>query len=169
MEVRAELYSMSYRDVKSYLFAILFIAGNIILPQICHIVPNGGLMILPIYFFTLIAAYKYGIWVGLLTAVFSPLVNNLLFGMPVPAVLPFILIKSVLLAVTAAYAAYYFGRVSIFILLGVVLTYQIVGTTIEWIVLADFFKAVQDFRIGMPGMFIQVAGGYAVLKVMTKL
>ena len=55
--------------------------GNIVLPQLCHLVPQG-LILLPIYFFTLIGAYKYGWQVGLLTAVLSPLANHLLFGMP---------------------------------------------------------------------------------------
>lgn len=39
-------------------------------------------MFLPIYFFTLVAAFRCGWKVGLLTAVLSPVVNCLLFGMP---------------------------------------------------------------------------------------
>ena len=73
------LYQLSYSQVKTYLFAALFIVGNIALPQLCHLIPQGGLIFLPIYFFTLIAAYKYGFTVGLATAVLSPLVNSALF------------------------------------------------------------------------------------------
>ena len=70
METTAvKLYSLDYRDAKTYLAAALFVAGNIVLPQICHLVPQGGLRWLPIYFFTLVGAYKYGWRVGLLTAV----------------------------------------------------------------------------------------------------
>ncbi|MEG1999322.1 MAG: ECF transporter S component, partial [Bacteroidales bacterium] len=68
MQQTAKLYSYSYREYKTYLFSVFFIGGNIILPQLCHLIPNGGLIFLPIYFFTLIAAYKYGITVGVLTA-----------------------------------------------------------------------------------------------------
>ena len=78
---------------------------------------------MPIYFFTLIGAYKFGWKVGLLTAVFSPVINSLLFGMPLPAVLPAILLKSVLLAVAAGWAAHRFNRISLPILLAVVLFY----------------------------------------------
>ena len=60
METSAKLYSLNYSNVKTYLFALLFVAGNIALPQLCHLVPYGGPTLLPIYFFTLIAAYKYG-------------------------------------------------------------------------------------------------------------
>lgn len=76
------LYSLDYNNVKTYFAATLFILGNLVLPQLCHLIPQGGLTLLPIYFFTLIAAYKYGWKVGLLTAVFSPVLNHLLFGMP---------------------------------------------------------------------------------------
>ncbi|MDR2085930.1 MAG: ECF transporter S component, partial [Dysgonamonadaceae bacterium] len=67
MDTTVKLYSLSYKETKTYLFALIFVTGNIVLPQICHLLPNGGLTWLPIYFFTLIAAYKYGIGVGLLT------------------------------------------------------------------------------------------------------
>ena len=125
-------------------------------------------MLLPIYFFTLIGAYKYGWRVGLLTAVLSPFINSLLFGMPLPEVLPAILSKSILLAAAAGYAAYRFGKVSLLILTGVVLSYQVAGSLVEWAIAGNFFTAIQDFRIGIPGMLLQIFGGYIVLKLMTK-
>ena len=94
--------NLSLSNYRSYLLSIAFIAGNLILPQICHLVPDGGKMLLPIYFFTLIASYKFGIRIGLITALLSPLCNHLLFGMPPIGALPVLLIKSSLLAVAAA-------------------------------------------------------------------
>lgn len=101
METTVKLYSLNYSNVKTYLATSLFIVGNILFPRLFHLIPLGGLTWLPIYFFTLIGAYKYGWKVGLLTAILSPVINSLLFGMPVPAVLPAILLKSVLLAIAA--------------------------------------------------------------------
>ncbi|MDR2627695.1 MAG: ECF transporter S component [Dysgonamonadaceae bacterium] len=169
METSVKLYSLNYREIKTYLFASLFVAGNIILPQVCHLVPGGGLTWLPIYFFTLIAAYKYGLGVGLLTAAFSPLVNSLLFGMPMLVSLPVILIKSGLLAVAGALVARYAGKVSLLAVLIVVLAYQVVGTAIEWAIAGEFVEAVQDFRIGIPGMLLQIFGGYLLLKAIAKV
>lgn len=83
---------------------------------------------LPIYFFTLVGAYKYGWRTGLLTALASPLVNAALFGMPAVTALPAILAKSALLAGAAGYAARRFNRVSVALLAAVVLFYQIVGS-----------------------------------------
>ena len=169
MEPAAKLYSLNYSNVKTYLFALLFVAGNIALPQLCHLVPFGGPTLLPLYFFTLIASYKYGFRVGLLTAILSPVINHLLFAMPAAAVLPAILIKSTLLAGTAAIAARTVKSVSLLAVLGVVLSYQIIGTAFEWILVGDFYVAAQDFRMGIPGMLIQWFGGYALLKAIAKL
>lgn len=164
MKTTTTLQNLSFTEAKTYLFATLFVAGNIILPQLAHFIPNGGPMLLPIYFFTLIAAYKFGIRTGLLTAVLSPVINSLLFGMPMLAMLPIILIKSSLLAIAAAYAAQYFKKASILTLIAVVLSYQFVGTLIEWAIVKDFIVAVQDFRIGLPGMALQVIGGWLILR-----
>lgn len=164
-----KLYSLNYREIRTYLFAALFIAGNIILPQLFHLVPGGGLTWLPIYFFTLIAAYKYGIKVGLLTAILSPVVNSLLFGMPALALLPVILIKSTLLASASAYIAHRTGKISFPGILLAIVFYQLLGTAAEWIIEGDLFVAIQDFRIGIPGMILQLIGGYFLLKGIAKI
>ena len=169
MSTTTNLYTLSLSNTKTYLFAAAFIVGNLLLPQLAHLVPQGGFIFLPIYFFTLIAAYKYGIHVGLLTATLSPLANNLLFGMPPTAVLPAIIIKSVIFAIAASLAAKHFKKVSLVGILLAILTYQIIGTGIEWAMSQNFFVAIQDFRIGVPGMIIQLLGGYFVLKALAKV
>jgi hypothetical protein len=169
METTAKLYSLSYKDAKTYMFAVLFVAGNILLPQLCHLVPGGGLTWLPIYFFTLIAAYKYGIRVGLLTAILSPLMNSILFGMPAMEALPAILVKSSLLAVAASFAANRFGKISLLAIALTVVAYQVVGTCIEWAIVSDFRAAMQDIRIGLPGILLQIVGGFLALKAIAKV
>ncbi len=168
MSSTVKLYSLDFTNVKTYLFATIFIVGNLLLPQMAHLIPQGGLIFLPIYFFTLIAAYKYGIRVGLLTAVLSPVVNSLLFGMPMAAMLPIILVKSVLLAVAASMAAKYFGKVSILGILLAVFAYQFIGMGVEWAMTQSFAAAIQDIRMGFPGILLQIAGGFLVLKALEK-
>lgn len=158
------LHSLEYKEARTYWVAALFVVGNIALPQLCHLVRLGGPTLLPIYFFTLVAAYKYGWKVGLLTAVASPLVNSLLFAMPAPAVLPAILVKSLLLAAAAGFTARRFRRVSLLLLVGVVLFYQVVGSAGEWALSGNLTAALQDFRIGIPGMLLQIFGGYLLIK-----
>ncbi|WP_300738911.1 ECF transporter S component [uncultured Alistipes sp.] len=158
------LYSLEYKEAKTYLYAALFVAGNIVLPQVCHLLPAGGPTWLPIYFFTLVGAYKYGWRTGLLTAVASPLANSLLFGMPAAAVLPAVLLKSCLLALIAGWTAARFRRTTLLLLAAVVVAYQTVGTLGEWALSGSFLTAVQDFRLGVPGMLLQVVGGWAFLR-----
>ena len=111
-----KLYSLEYSEAKTYLAAALFLAGNIVLPRLFHTIRLGGPTWLPIYFFTLVGAYKYGWRAGLLTALASPVANALLFGMPAAAALPAIVLKSVLLAGAAGYAAARFRRASLALL-----------------------------------------------------
>ena len=155
-----KLYSLEYSEAKTYLAAALFLAGNIVLPQLFHTIRLGGPTWLPIYFFTLVGAYKYGWRAGLLA---SPVANALLFGMPAAAALPAIVLKSVLLAGAAGYAAARFRRASLALLAAVVLFYQAAGTLCEWALAGSFHTAVQDFRIGLPGMLLQIFGGWAFI------
>ena len=165
MEKEIRIYNYGLKELKTSLFVFLFVAGNIILPQLCHLIPDGGKMFLPIYFFTLMASYKYGVKVGLMTAVLSPVVNSLFFGMPALALLPAILTKSVVLALAASFVANKTQKVSIVNLLIVVLAYQCVGTLAEWAMTSSFYVAIQDFRLGIPGMVLQLFGTYFLLKL----
>jgi hypothetical protein len=158
-----KLYSLEYGNAKTYLFAAFFVVGNVVLPQLCHVIPNGGITWLPIYFFTLIGAYKYGWRVGILTAIASPIVNSVLFGMPPTAVLPAILLKSILLAGFAGFTASRFKKASLRLIGSVVIFYQFFGTLGEWVMNGDLYSAMQDFRIGIPGMFLQLFGGWAII------
>ena len=155
---------MSYRDSRAYMAAALFVAGNIVLPQLCHLVPQGGLVWLPIYFFTLVAAYKFGLTAGLLTAVASPVANSLLFGMPAAATLPIILVKSVLLALAASFVASKVRGVALWAVALAVVAYQAVGTMAEWGMTGSLTAALQDIRLGWPGILVQIFGGYVVMK-----
>lgn len=166
--MQVQLYCLSLREAKSYLVAMAFIVGNIVLPQLCHLIPQGGLIWLPIYFFTLVGAYKYGWQVGLFTAVASPIVNSLLFGMPGTAMVPIILIKSILLAVAAGMMAHYTKRVSFLSILTVVLIYQVLGGMAEWAMTGSLAAALQDFQLGLPGIIFQIIGGYLVIRYLLK-
>lgn len=160
--------TFSITNVKTYLFSTLFVVGNLVLPQICHLVPDGGRIFLPIYFFTLIASYKFGLKVGLLTAIFSPLMNYLFFGMPILAMLPVILVKSSLLAIVAAWIANKSQSVSLLLIALTVLSYQVLGGLAEWIITANFMAALQDFRLGFPGILFQWIAGWGILKLIAK-
>ncbi len=152
--------SYTLRDSRTYMLGALFVAGNVILPQLCHLIPQGGLIWLPIYLFTFIGAWRCGLTVGLLTAILSPLVNSALFGMPMPAALPAIMAKSVLLALAASFAASRKLRHLLPAIVAVAAFYQGAGMLFEWAVTGSATAALQDVRIGLPGIIAQIAITY---------
>ncbi len=162
------LYQLGFSELRTYLMAALFVVGNIVLPQMCHLMPQGGLIFLPIYFFTLLGAYKYGYTVGLLTAVCSPLVNNLLFGMPPAPMLAPILVKGIILAVAAAFVAQRFRKATIACIALAVVACQLFGSLAEWGLTGSLAAALQDVRLGLPGMLLQVFGVWALLNFVGK-
>lgn len=140
-----------------------FLAGSLVLPQVCHLVPQGGLMFLPIYFFTLIAAWAYGWQVGLAMAIVTPIANSVLFGMPPAAALPIILTKGVLLTgmVWLVSRKWQPGLLSV---AAAVLGAQLIGCGVECIADGSLAAGMQDFRLGWPGLALQIVAATLIFR-----
>jgi uncharacterized membrane protein len=151
------------KKIQLYTFVLLFSAGNILFPYLCHTIPNGGKILLPLFFFTLIGSYKFGIRVGLLTAIISPLLNNLFFGNPPSAMLFDIMSKSIFLVIIASYISKKTKKISMLLLTAVVLSYQLAGGLGQWLITGSIQNSYSSFIIGIPGMVIQVILGFAIL------
>ena len=160
-EFRQETVKLS--QMKLYLWVFAFSVGNLLLPVLVHSVPQGGLIFLPIYFFTLIAAYRFGLLAGLAVALISPLTNHLLTGMPPLALLDVVVVKSVLLAVVAALVARRTERVSLVTLLGVLVAYQLFGGLYAFGRTGSLQAAMGDWILGWPGLVLQLVLGGAIL------
>jgi hypothetical protein len=78
------------------------------------------------------------------------------------------LVKSTILALTAGYIATRYSKVTIALLAMVVLTYQIAGGLFEWAWTGSLAAALQDFRLGLAGMALQIFGGYAFIKYLIR-
>lgn len=153
-----------FGDLRLYGMAILFAAGNLLLPMAVHAVPNGGLVFLPLFFFTLVAAYAEGWGVGLLVAILSPLLNHALTGMPTASMLPVVLFKSVFLAVAAALLARRLGRARLGAIAGLVVAMQVLGALMQWAISGNMTQAIQGARLGIPGMVLMTLGGFFLLR-----
>ncbi len=161
---------LSFSDVKTYLFSVIFVAGNVILPYILHYFYFGAYplakIFLPIYFFVLIGAYKFGWKVGILTALFSPIVSFGLTQMPPSPILFFVIIKGLILASIAGFLAKKYKVLSFFYLLFVIVLYQGLGSLIIYFLTQNTNLAFFDWRIGYPGLLVQLFLGYFVLKLL---
>ncbi len=164
MEASVRLYTLNYDEVKTYLWAAVFVACNMVLPQVFHLIPQGGIVFAPLSLVILAGAYKLGWRTGLLAAVATPLVNNLVFGLPAWGVLQVMMLKLVVLALAAGLTAQYFRRVTLPLLVGVVLVSDLIGGLGEWMLTGGIAATVQDFTIGWPGLLLQVAGAYLIVK-----
>ena len=168
METSIKLYSLSYSEIRTYMMAALFVVCNIALPQLFHLIPQGGIIFAPLALVILIGAYKFGWRVGLLAALASPVVNHLLFGQPAVGVMTLMAVKLALLAVIAGWTAQYFGHVSQLLIAGVVLASELFGGVAELVLSGGIAATVQDFTIGWPGLLLQVVGGYLIIRYLLK-
>ena len=164
METTAKLYALNYNEAKTYLWAAVFVACNLVLPQVFHLIPQGGVIFSPLSLVILAGAYKFGWKTGLLAALASPLVNHLLTGMPATEVMAVMTLKLAVLALVAGLAAQHFKTVSLPLLVGVVLVSKALGCIGELTLTGSIAATIADFTIGWPGLLLQVFGAWIILK-----
>ena len=164
MEANVRLYALNYDEAKTYLWATVFVACNLILPQVFHLIPQGGIIFSPLSLVILAGAYKFGWKTGLLAALASPLVNHLITGMPAWEVMPVMTMQLAVLAIVAGLAAQRFKTVSLPLLIGVILTSKAIGCLGELAITGGIAATIQDFTIGWPGLLLQVFGAWLILK-----
>jgi hypothetical protein len=164
MEATVRLYTLDYNEAKTWLWATVFVACNMVLPQVFHLIPQGGVIFAPLSLVILVGAYKFGWKTGLLAAVLTPLVNHLAFGMPAWTMLPVMTLKLAVIAVVAGLAAQHFKTVSLPLLAGVVLASLAIGCLGELAITGGIAVTIADVTIGWPGMLLQVFGSWLLLK-----
>ncbi len=164
METNIRLYALNYDEVRTYLWATLFVACNMVLPQLFHLIPQGGVIFSPLSLVILAGAYKFGWKAGLLAAVLSPLVNHFAFGLPQWGVLQVMILKLSVLAIVAGLAAQHFKSVSLPLIIGVVLVSKVIGCVGELMLTGGIEATIADFTVGWPGLMLQVFGAWLILK-----
>ncbi len=165
MESNIRLYSLNYNEVRTYGVSALFVLANLLLPQLCHLLPQGGVILAPLSLVMLVGAYKFGWKAAVLAAVVSPLVNHLLTGMPAWGILPVMTVKLMILALVAGLVAQRMKKVTVLLLMAVVLGAEMLGGMAEFLLTGGIAMTVADFVIGWPGLLLQVVGGFVLLKL----
>lgn len=156
---------LSFTRKQTYLLSLLFVIGNLMLPQLTHaIIANGGPTLLPIYFFTLLGSMLYGWRVGILTALCSPIVNSLMFGMPHLMIVPLITCKSLFLAITTAYAVRNTSAHKFLIAILAIIVAAAAGGIVESVVYGSVATAAASLKMSLPGLAIQAATALVLIK-----
>ncbi len=168
MQATTRLYTLNYDEAKTYLWTIIFVACNLLLPQVFHLVPQGGIIFSPLSLVILVGAYKFGWKTGVLAALLSPAVNHLVTGMPSMSVLPVMTMKLAVLALVAGLTAQHFKSATLPLLIGVVLVTKVLEALGEFIMTGGIAATIADFTIGWPGLPLQVVGGYLIINYLLK-
>ena len=158
--------ALGLRDLRLYGFVAVFTLGNLVAPMAVHSIPQGGLIFLPIFFFTLVAGYRFGFAAGALTGLASPLLNHALTGMPPAEMLVPVLAKSLLIAAIAALLASRSRRLDPWTLLLAAASMQLAGFVFDLASGGRVAAGLDALRLGIPGVAIMGFGGYAVLRLM---
>lgn len=154
--------TLSPGKVSTYLWATAFVAGNVILPQICHAVNLGGKAFLPIMLFTVIGAARYGLTTGLLTAVLSPLVSTAITGMPSGAMLASVIVSSLLIVAVIGTWRELRGTFSILSVIALIAVCQGASFIINGAFIFGFAEAWGNLLMSWPGILIQAVALWAV-------
>ena len=160
----AKLYTLNYDEAKTYMWAAIFIVCNLALPQVFHLIPQGGIIFSPLSLVIMAGAYKFGWKTGLLAALLSPSVNHLITGMPATEVLPVMTMKLAVLALVAGLAAQRFKSVNLPLLIGVVLITKAIECLGEFVLTGGITATIADFTIGWPGLILQILGTWLIIK-----
>lgn len=157
--------SLQLDDLRLYAAVAAMVAGNLLLPFAFHQFPGGGLMFLPIYFFTLVAGWRYGARAAVATALLSPMANHFLTGMPPTAMLQEIVLQSALLGALAAIIAGRSARPTLAKLALLVLAHQVL-VLLPTLVHTGWQPCLAALTFRSPGLLLQILGGFAVLRLM---
>ncbi|MCH5307404.1 MAG: ECF transporter S component [Prevotella sp.] len=164
METNARLYTLRYDEARTYLWTTIFVACNLLLPQLFHLIPQGGIIFAPLSLVILASSYKLGWRVGLLAAILSPIVNHIVTGMPALAVMPLMTTKLALLALIAGFTAQHFRKATLPLIIAVVLAAHFIGGLAELSLTGNIIATTTDFTLGWPGLLLQILGTYFVCK-----
>ena len=158
---------LSLGDARLYLATVAMVVGNVALPALVHGIPNGGRIFLPIFFFTLLAGWRFGLYAALFTAALSPLASHALTGMPGTPALPSIIAQSALLGALAALVAARGRKTTVALLALVVLAHQAIILS-PVAVESGLQAALASFRFRLPGVAFQILGGFLALRLMER-
>jgi hypothetical protein len=161
--VPVQQYALSLRDLRLYGFVAVFSLGNLVAPMAVHTIPQGGLIFLPIFFFTLVAGYRFGFAAGVLTGLASPLLNHAITGMPPTEIMATVLVQSIVIAALAALLARRSARLNPRLLLLAAAAMQLVGFALGLAAGGTVAAGLDTLRLGIPGVALIGFGGYAVL------
>ena len=174
---------LKFTEIRSYLFAGVFVALNIAVPWVFHQFHLAGPTFLPMHIFVFVAGLLFGWRTGLIVGLLTPLTSYAVSGMPVLRILPQIVIELSVYGLAAGILRERFNLRVIWALLGAMIAgrlalclaaiaiYFIAGEVYSPLGLeaSPFTTVWSTIKQGGPGIVIQLALVPGVIWLLGKL
>jgi len=160
---------MPFTSAVLYGFVALFVALAVAVPWACHqIHPLAGPVLLPLFFFVIMAGLLCGWRAGLLVGILTPVVSFSISGLPLPALMPRIITEA---ACYGFFAGLFVERYTTNAVIAIAGT-QILGRLCTWLVLSlpllavahPFSEIWTAVTLGWPGIVLQLVVLPLILK-----
>jgi len=157
------------------IYAGLFVAFGLILPQLFHLFGGTGPIFLPMHIPVLLAGFFLGARSGLLVGLLTPILSSLTTGMPAIPILYFMIFE---LMTYGFLAGYLYNNRKLNIIVSLLIA--MIGGRVALAIVVFSLQALLGLKLspmgyltgavttGVPGMLIQVVMIPAVVKLMDK-
>ena len=151
---------LTFSDFRLYVYVSLFVALDVSVPWLCHIIyPLAGPTFLPLFFFVLLAGILFGWRAGILVGMLTPLMSYVLSGMPLPQALPRIITEAVVYGLAVGLLRGYFRFGMIASLVGAIIAGRLAAFALMALTLDLSHStnlAWQAIKTGWPGVILQL-------------
>ncbi|MDO9515327.1 MAG: ECF transporter S component [Syntrophales bacterium] len=151
---------LEFSDLRLYVYVSLFVALDVSVPWLCHIIhPLAGPTFLPLFFFVLLAGILFGWRAGILVGMLTPLMSYALSGMPLPQALLRIITEAAVYGLAVGLLRGYFRFGMIASLVGAIIVGRLASFTLMALTLNFSHSANlawQAAKTGWPGIVLQL-------------
>ena len=174
---------LKYTDIRTYIFATVFVLLNVSVPWVFHQFHLAGPTYLPMHIFVFVAALLFGWRAGLIVGFLTPLASYAVSGMPVLRILPQIVVELSVYGLVAGILREKFNLRVIWSLLGAMIAGRsalCLGVLVIYVIVGKIYSPLgvesspllvvwSVIKQGWPGIAIQLALIPVVIRLLGKL
>jgi len=164
---------LKFSDFRLYVYVSLFVALDVSVPWICHIIhPLAGPMFLPVFFFVLLAGILFGWRAGILVGLLTPLISYGIAGMPSLQALPGIITEATFYGLAAGILHGHFKFGVLTSIVGAIAIGRLAALAELTLILGGSHAVIlawQTAKLGWPGIALQLIFLPLIILLLEKL
>jgi len=161
-----------YQGLLFILPIVIFITVGIYLPFVLHRfgISAGGQALLPLYLVSLMGGLYQGAVSGLLIGLAGPAISFMISGMPVVAILPYVVFKAILTGSISGFLVEKYAKLGLYrISIITIIFTQSAGILMILFLSGNRNLALSDIFLGYPGLLIQMVVAPGIINLMKKM